>query len=84
MYVNDKNMLYHFYCVTVFQLKLDHTQIEIEYNYNGVAFSQILRGGFFYLKKNSWQSSLGKLLQKVFQFVLVPVGAFLIDFGSFV
>ena len=30
-YKNDKNMLY-FYCVTVFQPKLDHTQIEIENN----------------------------------------------------
>ena len=37
-----------------------------------------------FLKKTSWQSSLRRLLQKVFQFVLVPVGALLKDFGSFV
>ena len=37
----------------------------------------------FLKKKTSWQSSLRRLLQKVFQFVLVPGGAFLIDFGSF-
>ena len=82
-------MLY-FYCVTqCFSLSLITHKLKLKITDIIVAFSRILRGviyvGFFYLlKKTSWQSSLRRLLQKVFQFVLVPVGALLIDFGSFV
>ena len=50
-YVNDKNMHY-FCCVTqCFSLSLITHKLKLNISDNGVAFSQILRGGFFYLKK---------------------------------
>ena len=48
-YVNDKNILY-FYCVTqCFSLRLITHKLKLNITDINVAFSQILRGGWFLL-----------------------------------